>query len=120
MTASRTIDQAALMSRAWAYARAEHWRRRLPAGTIRGLLPDALRRAWADLRAEGAAEGARAEAMEAALAPLGGLSAAALRAELAGLDNARDWRAAEARRPILAEALRRAEAADARSLPLAA
>ena len=74
------INRTDLMHRAWTYARQEHWSRRLPAGTLRSLFAAALRRAWADLKAE-------ARRMAERAAELATLDLDALRAELATLEN---------------------------------
>ncbi len=47
---TQRIDRRELMKLAWTYARQEHWSRRMPGGTLRGLFPAALRRAWKDMK----------------------------------------------------------------------
>lgn len=49
-----------LMSLAWHTARQEQWSRRLPAGTIRSLFPNALRSAWKTMKFRAAHEAEQA------------------------------------------------------------
>jgi len=55
-----SIDRSALMTLAWHAARQEQWSRRLPAGTLRSLFPDALRSAWKSMKARAAYEAQQA------------------------------------------------------------
>ena len=74
------INRSDLMKLAWAFARQDHWSRRMPAGTLRSLFPDALRSAWKEMRI-------RAELAAKRAAEMSGLDVSALRAELLSLEN---------------------------------
>ncbi|WP_299852355.1 hypothetical protein [uncultured Roseovarius sp.] len=45
-----TIDRSEIFSFAWTLARKQLWSNRLPASELRNLFPDALRRAWAEMK----------------------------------------------------------------------
>ena len=98
------INRSELMKLAWAYARQDHWSRRMPAGTLRSLFPDALRAAWQEMRS-------RAELAAERAAEVAGLNVAALRAELLSLENT-DYLGHEGMRrmSVVQSALRAAEA----------
>ncbi|MEM9432217.1 MAG: hypothetical protein AAGA32_22575, partial [Pseudomonadota bacterium] len=83
-----------LMTLAWMFARQDHWSLRMPKGTLHTLFPDALRRAWAQMKSVVARRAER-------LAELGSMDPEALRRQIIGLENT-DTLGAECRERLAA------------------
>ncbi|MEM8773363.1 MAG: hypothetical protein AAGD92_17125, partial [Pseudomonadota bacterium] len=60
-TATSHFDRSEIFTFAWSIARQELWSRRLPSSELRKLFPDALRKAWAEIKLRTAIAAKRAK-----------------------------------------------------------